>query len=252
MLLVVLALVWIAILVPIVVRHFREHGNERSIEHFHAEHDVLSRHEYSVAPAHRLDIAQRQYDESHDTRERPRLTVVHADDTYRSLESRNSWEEWSDDYDYDHDQRSLQREEAKNRYAAAYSSVPNEHDAVRYQEPSRRHLSMKVRRTRIFLGLVAGALLFTASDFVMSSSLVQDLAILFWLGLVGFVAAALIAVSQGYLHESSLPIRRIGSRGLATIEPLYPHRYEEDDSEFYEAEAEGQWRRESSARYALG
>jgi len=260
MLLVVLALVWIAILVPIVVRHFREHGNERSIEHFHAEHDVLSRHEYSVAPAHRLDLAQRQHDEGHDTRERPRLTVVHADDTYRSLESRNSWEEWSDDYDYDHDQRSRQREEAKNRYAAAYSSVPNEHDAVRYnerdavryQEPSRRHLSMKVRRTRIFLGLVAGALLFTASDFVMSLSLVQDLAILFWLGLVGFVAAALIAVSQGYLHESSLPIRRPGPRGLATIEPLYPHGYVGEESEFYEAEAEGQWRRESSARYALG
>lgn len=251
MLLIVLALVWVVILVPIVVRHFRENGNERSIEHFHAEHDVLSRHEYSVAPAHRLDIAHRHHEEGHDTRERPRLTVVHADDTYRSLESRNSWEDWSEDYDYDHDQRSLQREEAKNRYAAAYSSVPNERDAVRYQEPPRRHVSMKVRRTRIFLGLLAGALLFTASDFVMSSSLVQDLALVFWLGLVGFVAAALIAVSQGYLHESSLPIR-LPSRKLATIEPLYPHMYEEDDSEFYEAEAEDQWRRESASRYALG
>jgi hypothetical protein len=255
MLLIVLALVWVAILVPIVIRHFRESGGERSIEHFHAEHDVLSRHEYSVSPAHRLEMADRTAEANHESRERPRLTVVHADDTYRSLETRGSWGDWSQDYDYEDEPRVAQRPEPGNRYAAAYSSVPSEHDAVRYdtvrhQEPLRARASMKVRRTRIFLGLLAGALLFTVASFVVGSSVVQDLALLLWLGLVGFVAAALIAVSQGYLHESSLPVH-LPSRQLATIAPLHPEGYEEVD-EFYEAEAEDQWRRESSSRHAVG
>jgi hypothetical protein len=251
MLLIVLALVWVAILVPIVIRHFRENRTERSIESFHAEHDVLSRQEYSVPPAHRLDVQDREFAKASDARERPRLTVVHADDTYRSLESRGSWDEWSEDYDYEHDQRARQREEAKNRYAAAYSSVPDQRLAQHYEESSRVHHSMKVRRTRIFLGLLAGGALFTALAFVMGSSMVQDLALVFWLALVGFVATALFALSQGYLHESSLPLRR-PSRGLATIEPLHPKIYDEYDSEFYEPEAEGQWRRESASHYALG
>jgi len=36
MLLLVLALVWVAILVPIAVRYFRDSGTERSIESFYA------------------------------------------------------------------------------------------------------------------------------------------------------------------------------------------------------------------------
>lgn len=252
MLLIVLALVWVVILVPIAIRHFRENGTERSIDSFHAEHDVLSRHEHSVVPAHRLDVHDSVDHVSQDVHTRPRLTVVHADDTYRSLESRGSWDEWSQDYDYDHDQRFDARQEAKNRYAAAYSSVPDQRMGREYhEEPLRPHVSMKVRRTRIFLGLIVSALLFTTLAMLVGSSIVQDVAILCWLGLVGFVAVALFAVSQGYLHETSLPIRR-SRRELATIEPLRPLASEEYDSEFYEQSDEGAWRRESSSHYALG
>jgi hypothetical protein len=55
MLLIVLALFWVALLAPIVIRRFREGGTEKSIQSFHAEHEVLSQQDYLVAPAHRLD-----------------------------------------------------------------------------------------------------------------------------------------------------------------------------------------------------
>ena len=257
MLLIVLALFWVAILVPIVVRRFRESGTERSIESFHAEHEVLSRQEYTVSPAHRLDVPDYDYDERRDDFDRPRLTVVHPEDTYRSLETRTTWDEWSQDYDYDRELRSRdreqarQREEAKNRYAAAYSSVPAPHDPVMYDDPYAPHVSMRVRRTRIFLGLLAGATLFTLGVFVVNSSIVQDLAVLSWIGVVAFVGLALYSVSQGYLHESSLGLRRHREE-LATIEPLRSEEYGVYEDEYYDEDSSDQWRRDSSSRYALG
>ena len=56
MLLIVLALIWVALLAPVVIRRLREGGSEKSIQSFHAEHEVLSRQDYTVAPAHRLDV----------------------------------------------------------------------------------------------------------------------------------------------------------------------------------------------------
>jgi hypothetical protein len=250
MLLIVLALFWVAVLIPIGIRHFRENGTERSIESFHAEHDVLSRQEYSVQPSHRLEFEDEDYED--EVQSRPRLTVVHEDDTYRSLETRSSWDEWSEDYDYDDERPTQSRYDEKNRYAAAYSSVPRESDTQRYDDQYPIRASMKVRRTRIFIGLLASAVLFTMFTLLVSSSLVEDVALLLWLGFAGFVAAALLSVSQGYLHESSLPLRRIYSRGMATIAPLRPEIYEDDDSEFYDGDDDGQWSRESSSRYALG
>ncbi|MHB1089323.1 MAG: hypothetical protein ACYC19_11250 [Acidimicrobiales bacterium] len=256
MLLIVLALFWVAILVPIVVRHFRESGTERSIDSFHAEHEVLSRQEYSVSPAHRLDTAD--FSERRDAFERPRLTVVHADDTYRSLETRSSWDEWTRDYDYDREMRVRELEEARrhdeatNRYAAAYSSVPLQHDVDAFDDRFAPRVSMRVRRTRILIGLCVGAFLFTAGALVMSSSIVQDLAVLTWIGLVAFVGLALYSVSQGYLHESSLPLRR-NRHELATIEPLRPGTYGDFDTRYYnEEESPEEWRRDSISRRALG
>ncbi len=55
MLLIILALFWVALLAPMAIRRLRDGGAERSIQSFHAEHEVLSRQEYAVNPAHRLD-----------------------------------------------------------------------------------------------------------------------------------------------------------------------------------------------------
>ena len=90
MLLIILALFWVALLAPVAIRRLRDGGAERSIQSFHAEHEVLSRQEYAVNPAHRLDQPDEVESEVRATGRRSRLTVVHADDTYRSLESRSS------------------------------------------------------------------------------------------------------------------------------------------------------------------
>jgi hypothetical protein len=251
MLLIILALFWVALLAPTVVRRFRENGTERSIESFHAEHQVLSRQEYTVPPAHRLD----QPDElpssgGPDSPRRPRLTVVHADDTYRSLESRNSWDEWSEDYDYDDGPGT--RQAPANRYAAAYSSAPHTPTARYEYEPPIRRRSMRSQRRMMFSRLVLAAVVMTAMAFISGFSPVMDLALVLWVGVVAFVALALYSVSQGYLHESSLPLHLPQRRSLATVQPLYdeyPEQYEDEyRSEFYEPDSEVRWQREPQSR----
>ena len=101
MLLIVLALIWVALLAPVVIRRLREGGSEKSIQSFHAEHEVLTRQDYAVAPAHRLDEPDEAPVREYGGDRRPRLTVVHPDDTFADLASRTTWDEWSEDYDYD-------------------------------------------------------------------------------------------------------------------------------------------------------
>jgi hypothetical protein len=254
MLLIILALFWVAILAPVVVRRFRDSGTERSIDSFHAEHEVLSRQGYVVPPAHRLDQPDHDEARSHGA-PRPRLTVVHADDTYRTLETRDSWDEWSQAYDYDRDEVETRRSAPvapANRYASAYSSVPREPEArAQYETPTRQR-SMRARRKVLFMRTALAAIVLTAAYFAVGYSIIEDLAILAWVALVGYVSMALFAVSQGYLHESSLPIHLPRGRQLATIAPLYREPAPEFDSEFYEPDAEDEWRRESPSRYALG
>jgi hypothetical protein len=81
---------------------------------------------------------------------------------------------------------------------------------------------------------------------------IQDLAVLAWMGLLCYVALALFSVSQGFLFESSLPIRIPQGRRLATVEPMYDDDRDEFDSEFYDADDDSEWRRESPSRYAVG
>lgn len=275
MLALIVALFWLAILAPWAVVKFRNSRAEKSIDHFHAEHEMLSRQGYSVAPARRLDDAylyeEYAYEPEHEaTRARPRLTVVQDDDTYSSLESRASWDEWDNDYDYDQprtigsvaDSRAL----ARHRYAA-YASTP----ARPRDETDRGHrghevyestydyvdaplgASMRVRRNRIFASLGLSALVTTGLDFLIGLSLLQYLAILSWTALVCYLAAALFAVSQGYLEVSSL----VGSRRTKAYAPTYQDETYYEDEGYYEDEAyddasnSDQWSRESR-RYALG
>ena len=254
-LLIILALFWVVLLAPVIVKRLRDGSGERSIDSFHAEHEVLSRQTYAVPPAHRLDRHDGLESPGSGELRRPRLTVVHADDTYRSLESRSSWDEWAQDYDYD-DEPSARRELSRNRYAAAYSSVPKE-TAIRSQyEAPVRYRSMRSRRRVIFTRLVVVAVLATLIAVVSGYSIVTDLAVVSWVSVIGFIALALYAVSQGYLNESSLPVRFPQPRPLATVQPLYrdglPEVDEEFASEYYEPQSDDEWQRESRSRRALG
>ena len=284
MILVILALAWIAFLAPVVIRKVRDMGSDRSIEHFHAEHEVLSRQGYAVEPAYRLEEpvrvahpdtygATRAQTYAAPRREpvatRPRLTVVQEGDTYSSLESRQSWEEWSEDYDFDRrEPRRTRQPVSTNRYASAYSAVPRTSvvDVVDDVEPLRPTRSMRRRRRVMVTRLALVTLVVTAAAFVSSISLVFDIAMLTWLADVAYVAVALYALSQGYLAQSSVGLARPVAP-LAAVEPLprgerdrgrgpgYGYRtdagfedgYADDDS----WDAAG-WTHASPARYALG
>jgi hypothetical protein len=252
MLLIILAIFWLALLAPVAIRRLRDGGAERSIQSFHAEHEVLSRQEYAVPPAHRLDQSDEAETSVNDTLRRPRLTVVHADDTYRSLESRSSWDEWANDYDYD-DEPSNDRQ--MNRYAQAYASVPNEINVTNVNEPPIRRRSMHSRRRMMFTRLVAFALVISIIAFVANYTLVMDLAILSWVCVLSFVAMALFAVSQGFLDESSLPLSFLQPRPLATVQPLYydDYRVEHQPDDYYDDEDDDdRWERASQPRTAFG
>jgi hypothetical protein len=253
MLLIILALFWVALLAPVAIRRLRDGGAERSIQSFHAEHEVLSRQEYAVNPAHRLDQPDELESERQNTPRRSRLTVVHADDTYRSLETRSSWDEWSRDYDYDDEP---EERESTNRYAAAYSSVPNEVTVRRSYDEPRRQRSMKSRRQMMFVRLVLASAILSVLAFTLSYSIIMDLAVASWVCIVSFVALALYAVSQGYLNESSLPLRLPQPRKLASVQRLYDvvsPRYQDDyETEYEEDDDDDGWQRQSQPRRALG
>jgi hypothetical protein len=252
-LLIILALFWVALLAPVAIRRLRDGSADRSIDSFHAEHEVLSRQEYSVPPAHRLDRSDEGESQVTEDVRRPRLTVVHADDTYRSLETRSSWDEWSHDYDFDDEPPS--RASNMNRYAQAYASVPNETTVTRNYEAPIRRRSMKSRRKMMFVRLVLGAVVLTVIAFVSGYALVTDVAVASWVCVVSFVALALYAVSQGYLNESSLGVRISLPRRLATVQPLYDvgtPQFSDEFSADYDEEIGDAWERQPLQRRALG
>ena len=269
MLALIVALFWLAILAPWAVIKFRNSRAEKSIDHFHAEHEVLSRQGYSVAPARRLDDAylyeENAYEPDHEAaRSRPRLTVVQDDDTYSSLESRTSWDEWDRDYDYDEPRTlgSLARSHSLAQHRdAVYASAPagpvvrgRGYELLNSYDQAPLGVSMKVRRNRIFASLGLSALVSTGLNFLIGLSLLQYLAILSWTALVFYVVAALLAISQGYLEVASVLGRR-ATRAFSSRDDSEESAYEDEsydeETAWETTAADDQWRRESR-RYALG
>ena len=260
MLLLVLALFWVALLAPVAIRRFRDGGGEKSIESFHAEHEVLSRQDYTVVPAHRLEEPDEEVIYAPPAERRPHLRVVHSDDTPRTLAARSTWDEWAEDYTFD--EPVAAGPATTNHYARAYSSRPSEPEITQRYEPPIRRRTMKQQRRVMFTGLVGASAFITAIAFLTGMSILVDLSALAWFSVVLFVALALYAVSQGYLNEPSLKVRLPQRRALARVEPVYdeeegeqsPYVYYDDefDSEFYDPESPETWRSEPERRRALG
>ncbi len=256
MLLIVLALFWVALLAPVVIRKLRESGTEKSIQSFHAEHEVLRRQDYAVVPVHRLDEPDQPPARDSMSDRRPRLRVVHPDDTVMTLATRSTWDEWSDDYAFDEDPPTT---EVTNHYARAYSTHPRDVDVRAEHEPPIRRRTMRAQRRIMFTRLVLLAVVLTVVAFFTGYSPVVDVAALSWFSVVVFVALALYAVSQGYLSDASLPLRLPQRRSLATVKPLYQEHgdgyasFEDElDDEFYELAGDVTWQREPERRRALG
>jgi hypothetical protein len=260
MLLLVLALFWVALLAPVAIRRFRDGGGEKSIESFHAEHEVLSRQDYTVVPAHRLEEPDEEVIYAPPAERRPHLRVVHSDDTPRTLAARSTWDEWAEDYTFD--EPVAAGPTTTNHYARAYSSRPSEPEITQRYEPPIRRRTMKQQRRVMFTSLVGASTFLTAIAFLTGVSILVDLSALAWFSVVLFVALALYAVSQGYLNEPSLKVRLPQRRALARVEPMYdeeegeqsPYVYYDDefDSEFYDPESPETWRSEPERRRALG
>jgi hypothetical protein len=269
MLALIVALFWLAILAPWAVIKFRNSRSEKSIDSFQAEHEVLSRQSYSVTPARRLDDAylyeEHAYEPGHEpSRSRTHLTVVQDDDTYSSLESRLSWDEWERDYDYDEPHSlSSSVEHGPSRYAAYASSPTTTQGPYAYSPEYEPYFdsveaplgtSMKLRRNRIVVSLGASALVTTGLNILIGLSLMQYLAVLSWVALALYLATALFAVSLGYLEVWSLLGRRSTiAYELADVDAaLLGRRDETYPEEAYEESADDdQWRREPR-RHALG
>ncbi|HEY1825535.1 MAG TPA: hypothetical protein VGG21_06195 [Acidimicrobiales bacterium] len=260
MLLLVLALFWVALLAPVAIRWFRDGRGERSIESFHAEHEVLRRPSYVVAPAHRLDEVQDEELYEPPVERRPHLRVVRSDDTVGTLEARSNWDEWSEDYSFD------ELHEAAtpvNHYARAYSSQSREREYSTTYEPPLRRRTMRQQRHMVFLSLVALATLVTVAAAMSSSSIVVDLAALVWFSVVLYVALGLYAVSQGYLNEPSFSVRlpqlRSSRAGVAMDDG--GERYDEGQYVYYDEEFApvyddngpyDEWQNDTERRRAFG
>ncbi len=253
MLLLVLALVWVAILLPILIRYSRDRGGERKIESYHTERETLNRQEHAA-----VTDAYREYPPPAPAMERerpgrPHLTVVYPDDTVRSLQARGSWEDWRRDYDYDvrEGRDAVRAQLEKNRYAAAYASAPKDF-LVDDDEPYGSLVAMQIRRRRILITLVLTCLAFTAFTLVSSSLLVEDLAVLSWAALIGFVVLGLVAIGLGYMESPFAPSYGVRPVIETPYRPAYGRDVEDLEEEYFDENDERTWRRETAPRRALG
>ena len=249
MLLLVLALVWVAILVPIAVRYFRDSGTERSIESFYAEREMLSRQEHLVPPEHYYERPEPPAMTQPDRARRPHLTVVHPNDTVGTLQARGTWDDWSRDYDYESDADVQRQRRDMNRYAAAYASVPGDRFGSSYNVPYEDRGAMRLRRRRIFVTLLVLCLAFTALTFVSKSPALVNAAVAVWAALLSFVVLALVSLGLGYMGASNVPETYVD----AVYEPAAPFSSRDDDYDGYgEVASEPQWRRDAVPRRAFG
>jgi hypothetical protein len=239
---------WVAILVPIAIRYFRDSGTERSIESFYAEREMLSRQEHVAAPE-RYDEHRSPPHEPERSR-RPHLTVVHPNDTVGSLQARGSWDSWSRDYDYDDSAEDRRARLEANRYAAAYASAPAHGFGAAYNVPYEDRGAMRVRRRRIFVTLLVLCMVLTAPTFVVTSSTLVDAAVLAWAALLGFVVLALVSMGLGYM---GIPATNEEYAEVPDYEPLrVPSQRDFVYDDFDEGAEEGEWRRETARQRALG
>jgi len=153
----------------------------------------LSRQEYVVNPAHRLDQPDDNESASQATGAdlgSPLFTLMTR--TARSNHAARG--RVSEDYEYD-DEPNNERDSV-NRYAAAYSAVPNETTVRRSYDAPIRHRTMRSRRKMMFVRLVIVATVLSILAFTMSYSLITDVAVASWVCVVSYVALALYAVSR--------------------------------------------------------
>ncbi len=246
MLIAILAVLWIAVLTPTVVRHFRDRDTDRSILNFHERMARLGgKTEPLVEPAHRLDVSDElpprpvyEYEVNPPTRA-PRLRVVPANATPADLERDLSWDDWSREYaddPFEEPSRPATASYASQYRAVAYAQAPV---ASSYEEPLSPSVSpspygsrsQRLRRRRVLLQLVAASVITTLATLATGWFPFEVLAIISWLGLVGFLGLMYYAVTTGMVGSSrTIPVSQ--SRGV-TPTARYDEEQQYDESPRY-------------------
>ncbi len=185
MIVLIIVVVWVVLLTPFAVRRFREANGDKPMLNFREGVQILRRQGYSVQPARILED-EVPLEVGHN---RPHLRVVRDED--------------------------LVGVEKVNPYAA-YATVPNA--LIDMEAPLRPLTSMRVRRSRMFVGLTLSTVLLTAVAALSGGSLFVDGAFVAGSALIGFVALALVAVALGYLEPSSLGIRSTATAYPAMVD----------------------------------
>ncbi len=255
MLIGILAVIWIAVLSPIIIRRLRDQDTDRSIVNFHERMARLGgQNPPFVEPAHRLDVSDeappRELLESevNPPTRAPHLRVVPVNATRSDLEHDQSWDEWSLSHSDDPYETSTPRRLVgayANPRAAAYSRVPATNVAASAASSSPYGTrSQRVRRRRTLLTLTASTVLSSAGVLLINSIIIDVVALLAWSALIGFLALMYYALSTGLLSSSSMPAGR-----AAPVRRAEPVTYNEFDLA-YESQNSGYSREEEVRRYA--
>lgn len=212
MLIGILVVVWVIVLSPLAIRHFRETQSERSIVTFREKMDRIGSGTPLVAPAHRLGVSDEApprpveaYEADPPTRA-PHLRVVPSNATVAELESDLSWREWSLAHSDDPREVASARVAARvraNPRAAAYARVP----AAPIERPAPPiegswSRTARARRRRTLLQLVGAAVVLTLAAAFMDATILVALAAAAWVALAGFLGLMYYAMTNGLINAS--------------------------------------------------
>lgn len=204
----ILVVVWIAVLTPIALRHFRDRDTNRSIVSFHSRLAHLQPEAPIVAPAHRLSEAEPTVVRAApDPAPTPRLRLVPPGAEPAELDREMSWDDWSRAYADDPETPAAPAAaplRAASR-ATAYARVPqvSEIAVLADTTPMRWGASQRQRRRRVIIGLGASTALSTLL-FIMVNSIVVDLwAAVSWVAVAGYLGLMYYAMNAGLLRVSS-------------------------------------------------
>jgi len=274
MLLIILAVLWIAVLAPTGFRRLRDRQTNHSIEAFHSGYESLShRGEYVVDPAYKLyDEGSAQpppEPEEEITPRLPRLRLVAPNETAASLAREMSWAEWSESMADDpfervaapafthrenHTDVSFDDDVAPVNPAVAYSR-PMQQTALSAERhfdtgPDRGARDQRRRRRNFVLGLLALAILDSLAAFALSSTMIIYSAAAFWFAWLSYLALMFVAMQRGMIASSRVTRSTTAPRSERYIEAPAASYEETYDNEFYEPETAREWPRQ--ARYASG
>ena len=274
MLLIILAVLWIAVLAPTGFRRLRDRQTNHSIEAFHSGYESLShRGDYVVDPAYKLhdnEYAQPPPEpEEAITPRLPRLRLVAPGETPASLAREMSWAEWSESMADDPFER-VAAPAFSNRESHIVTSFDDDvtpvNPAVAYSRPmqqtslsAERHFDtgpvrgardQRRRRRNFVLGLGALAILDSLAAFALSSLMISYSAAALWFVWFTYLALMFVAMQRGMIASSRNTRSTSASRRERYVEAPAAVNEEAYANEFYKPDAGQEWARQ--ARYASG